>query len=68
LLAALSIVTDPDSPSRTWREAFLLAQTHTLSAYGTAYLELAVRRGLDLATKNTSLQQAALAIGVKVIP
>jgi len=68
LLAALPIVTDPDGPSRAWREAFLLAQTHTLTAYDAAYLELAVRGGLDLATKDTSLKQAALAIGVKVIP
>jgi predicted nucleic acid-binding protein len=68
LLATLPIVADPDGPSRAWREAFLLAQTHKLTAYNAAYLELAVRGGRDLATKDTNLQQAARAIGVKVIP
>jgi predicted nucleic acid-binding protein len=41
-----------------------LARTHNLSAYDAAYLELAVRRGLPLATLDDKLKTAATRIGV----
>jgi predicted nucleic acid-binding protein len=45
-----------------------LAKGQGLSAYDAAYLELAQRRGLGLATLDQSLQTAASRAGVKVVP
>ena len=44
-----------------------LAEQYTLSAYDAAYLELAQRRGLVLASLDLSLGAAARRAGVKVI-
>jgi predicted nucleic acid-binding protein len=41
-----------------------LARAHRLSAYDAAYLELALRRGLPLATLDDKLKAAASALGV----
>ena len=41
-----------------------LARAHKLSAYDAAYLELALRRGLPLATLDDKLKAAAQAVGV----
>ena len=68
LLSALPIATDGDAVSRAWRETFLLAQAHALTAYDAAYLELALRTGFDLASKDIDLLNAARAVGVKVVP
>ncbi len=40
-----------------------LAREHHLSAYDAAYLELAIRRGLPLATLDDTLKADALAVG-----
>jgi len=42
-----------------------LAQKHSLSAYDAAYLELAMRLNLPLASLDTSLAKAAKAEGIK---
>jgi predicted nucleic acid-binding protein len=68
LIGALPIATDTDSIARAWREALLLAQTHGLTVYDAAYLELAVRLGVPLATKDSDLQAAARQVGVTTIP
>ncbi len=44
-----------------------LAAEQGLSVYDAAYLELAVRRGLPLATRNAALSRAARRCGVKVL-
>ncbi len=67
-LALLPITYDAEGPERAWRETFLLAQNHKLTVYDAAYLELARRHGLDLATRDEELRAAATAIGVKVLP
>jgi len=43
-----------------------LAQEYTLSAYDAAYLELAQRKGIGLATLDKRLHSAALKAGVRV--
>jgi predicted nucleic acid-binding protein len=63
-LALLPIATDAEAPARAWRETFLLAQAHKLTAYDAAYLELAQRTGLELASKDAELCAAATALGV----
>ncbi|HVY84478.1 MAG TPA: type II toxin-antitoxin system VapC family toxin [Caulobacterales bacterium] len=65
-LALLPIVIDTEAPARAWRETFLLAQTHALTAYDAAYLELAQRAGLELASKDGELCAAARSAGVKL--
>ena len=68
LMGALPIATDTDSITRAWRETLLLAQTHGLTVYDAAYLELALRLGLPLATKDDELHAAAQQVGVTTIP
>jgi predicted nucleic acid-binding protein len=46
-------------------ELDLLASRHGLSAYGAAYLELALRRGLPMATLDGTLRAAMAAAGVQ---
>lgn len=64
LLGALPIVVDDETSGRAWRETLDLARAHNLSAYDAAYLELAMRRGLPLATLDDKLRAAAAAVGV----
>ncbi len=44
-----------------------LARTHALSAYDASYLELAMREGLPLATRDAALQAAAKRVGVSLL-
>jgi predicted nucleic acid-binding protein len=44
-----------------------LGLTHGLSAYDASYLELAMRRGLPLATQDERLQRAAGAAGIEIL-
>jgi predicted nucleic acid-binding protein len=44
------------------------ARSYNLSAYDAAYLELAARSGLELATLDRSLAAAARAEGISVLP
>jgi len=58
---------DEESLSRAWESTLMLAFRHGLTAYDAAYLELALRRGLPLATLDGPLAEAARAEGVEVI-
>lgn len=55
----------PDS--ETFTEAIALAQTHRLSVYDAAYVEVALRRRLPLATLDARLLAAAHAAGVAIL-
>ncbi len=44
-----------------------VARGHNLSAHDAAYLELAIRRGLPLATVDKKLRTAAEAVGVALL-
>ena len=61
------ITIDEDSLPHAWETTLLLAFRHGLTAYDAAYLELAIRRGLPLATLDGPLAAAARAEGVAVI-
>jgi len=67
-LALLPIAIDADAPGRAWRETFALADAHALTVYDAAYLELAMRTGLSLATKDDDLRKAAQQVGVALLP
>ncbi len=64
LLKSLPIAVDDETAGRAWQESIQLARTHHLSVYDAAYLELALRRGLPLATLDDRLQAAADAVGL----
>lgn len=68
LIAALPIATDQETTTRAWRETLTIARVEGLTTYGAAYLELAVRRGLPLLTKDTELARAAKRMGVEALP
>jgi predicted nucleic acid-binding protein len=63
-LAALPIAVDDETKAHVFGNTLSLARDHNLSAYDAAYLELAMRRGLPLATLDDKLKAAALAAGV----
>lgn len=64
LLLALPIAIDPVARSRAFEATRALARTHMLSSYDAAYLELAVRLGVPLATLDEKLLAAAATEGV----
>lgn len=66
LILALPIVIDPTSRRRTLTAVHRLARTHGLSSYDAAYLELAVRHGIPIASLDGPLRAAADAEGVGV--
>jgi predicted nucleic acid-binding protein len=63
-LQSLPITVDDETNSRAWSDVARLARSHNLSAYDAAYLELALRRGLPLATLDDKLKAAAAAVGI----
>jgi predicted nucleic acid-binding protein len=68
LIGDLPIVTDDETPLRALHEIITLARAEKLTTYDAAYLQLAIRRGLPLATKDKSLRNAGIKTGVKIIP
>ncbi|MEX2121564.1 MAG: type II toxin-antitoxin system VapC family toxin [Pirellulales bacterium] len=64
-LKSLPITVDDETNARAWSDTLLFARDRQLSAYDAAYLELAVRQGLPLATLDTKLKKAAAGIGVR---
>ncbi|MHB1934956.1 MAG: type II toxin-antitoxin system VapC family toxin [Acidobacteriaceae bacterium] len=66
-LALLPIQVDPDTNDRAWGATVGLAERHRLTVYDAAYLELALRRGLPLATLDRELRVAAKAENVTLL-
>jgi predicted nucleic acid-binding protein len=64
LLKSLPIVLDDETAVRAWNGSIQLARNHQLLVYDASYLELALRRGLPLATLDDRLKAAADAAGV----
>lgn len=67
LLAKLPIVTDYETMVQAWGTTLALARIHTLTVYDAAYLELATRLALPLASKDEELLAAARKGGVSTI-
>jgi predicted nucleic acid-binding protein len=66
-LAALPIRFDGQTSSRAWHDILRLADAYGLTVYDVAYLELASRMVLPLATLDAELRGAAQSLGVAVI-
>ena len=67
LYRALPVRTDDAAGPDLLRRLRTVADTYNLSAYDAAYLELAQRRGLRLATLDRALARAARKAGVDVL-
>jgi predicted nucleic acid-binding protein len=65
-LSAWPIQVDTLGVDRAFQQILGTAREHNLSAYDAAYLELAIREGLPLATLDEDLRRAARAVGVKI--
>jgi len=63
-LLALPIRIDAASRESTFGKVFAIAEQYGLTAYDAAYLELALREGVSLATLDNDLRKAANAAGV----
>jgi predicted nucleic acid-binding protein len=66
-LALLPIRVDPDTDAHAWSDTLRLAEKHKLTLYDAAYLELALRRGIPLATLDVDLRAAALADAITLL-
>lgn len=68
LIGDLPIVIDDETPLRAFHETLALARAQNLTTYDATYLELAIRRGLPLATNDKRLRSAGIHTGVQIIP
>lgn len=66
-LTQLPISIDPDTNAYAWTTTLRLAERFALTIYDSAYLELAQRRSLALATLDAELREAATALGISLL-
>ncbi len=66
-LAALESVVDEEGPRLALSQVSTLAKEHSLSVYDAVYLELALRRHLPLASRDSALNKAAKRAGVRTL-
>ena len=62
-----NIVIDNEATTLAWTTISDIAVTYTLSVYDAVYLELAMRKQLPLATRDSALQRAAQTAGVELL-
>jgi predicted nucleic acid-binding protein len=66
-LAQLPIQVDAETDRQAWGNTLRLAESHKLTLYEAAYLELAVRRNLPLATLDENLRRAAAPEKIRLV-
>ncbi|MCC6920317.1 MAG: type II toxin-antitoxin system VapC family toxin [Alphaproteobacteria bacterium] len=64
----LNLQVDPEGSALAFTTLVALADKHRLTIYDAAYLELALRKGLPLATLDGDLRKAAKAEGIELLP
>lgn len=67
-LSVLPVTVDDAGAQDAWADPLAQALATGLTLYDALYLELARRRGLPLGTFDAALRQAALTVGVPVLP
>lgn len=67
LFNAINIQVDVETMDKIFHEILSLAYTEKLTTYDAAYLELAIRLGLPLATKDKQLYEAGNRLGVQLL-
>lgn len=63
-LRSLVVEIDPDTDQQAWATTLHLAERFDLTLYDAAYLELAQRRNLPLATLDQALRNAGRTMGI----
>lgn len=66
-LALMSIAVDPDADNYAWTTSLHLADRFQLTLYDAAYLELAQRRTLPLATLDSAVRAGARMLGIALL-
>ena len=66
-LALMPITIDADTNTYAWSATLRLAERFSLTVYDAAYLELAQRRSLPLATLDRDLRAAAPALNIELL-
>jgi predicted nucleic acid-binding protein len=66
-LALFPVKEDAEAGREAWSATLTLAERHGLTVYDAAYLEVALRRGLPLATLDQDLRRAARAEKVHML-
>lgn len=67
LLSELPIIVEQEPPERMIPEILALAREHKLSSYDASYLNLAMRKGLSIATLDRNLIAAAKRSRVPIV-
>jgi predicted nucleic acid-binding protein len=67
LIDTLAIEMEEQTSARILHDVLNLARAEVLTAYDACYLELAMRLGLPLASKDVALRQAATRLGVPLL-
>jgi predicted nucleic acid-binding protein len=65
-LENLPIHVDPHTSAQSFSRTLVLARAYKLSSYDAAYLELAVRESIPLATHDKALKKAARDAGIEI--
>lgn len=66
-LALLPVKVDAEADRQAWGAAVHLAERHRLTVYDAAYLEIALRRKIPIATLDRDLRRAALSEGIELM-
>jgi len=66
-LGDLDIIVDAQTDSRAWNATLEFADRFLLTVYDAAYVELAERRALPLATLDRDMQRAGSQLGLKLL-
>ena len=66
-LSTLPITVDDETDRRAWSETLALTDRFGLTLYDACYLELALRRGLPLATLDNNLRRASAEAGIEAL-
>jgi predicted nucleic acid-binding protein len=68
LLSQLPVLVQYESPEKGMTDILGLARAHDLSSYDASYLDLAMKKGLPLATLHKKLRKAAESVKVVIFP
>jgi predicted nucleic acid-binding protein len=66
-LALMNIITDAETNTFAWNTTLHLSDRFQLTTYDAAYLELAQRRNLPLASLDQDLRSAGTALGIQIL-
>ncbi len=67
MLSQLPIVVDSTEPERVLHDVISLARQYKLTSYDSSYIELAIRKGLPIASLDNAILKAAKDIQVQIM-